>query len=82
MRNNFYQVFFTCDVVAKYPGCDDVPAGGEEPLQIRLGHVLREAAHIEVGALDGLAAGAGVGNLNRESKNKMLENGYFSGLLP
>ena len=70
MRNNFYQDFFTRDVVAEYPGRDDVPAGGEEPLQIRLGHVLREAAHVEVGALDGLAAGAGVGDLDKEKENK------------
>ncbi len=74
----FLSSFFTCDVVAKYPGCDDVPAGREEPLQIRLGHVLREAAHIEVGALDGLAAGAGVGYLERKIKSdKILENLYF-----
>ena len=50
-------------VVAEDPAGDDVAAGGEQPLQVRLCHVLGKAGDVEVGALDGLAAGPGIGYL-------------------
>ena len=59
----------TCDVVAEYPGRDDVAARREQPLQVRLSHVLGQARHVQVGALDGLAAGASVRNLAQRSRS-------------
>ena len=53
----------TCHIVAEDAAGDDVAAGAEESLEVRLCHVLGEARDIEVGTLDGLATGPGVGNL-------------------
>ena len=50
----------TCDVVAKYPGCDYVSARCKHAFKIGLGEVLREAAHVQIGSLDRFAAGSGV----------------------
>ena len=51
--------YWTWNVITQYPAGNDVPTGGEQSLKVRLGHVLREAGHVEVGALDGLAAWPG-----------------------
>ena len=59
-KKNF---LITGDVVAEDSGRDDVSARGEEPLEVGLGHVLGEPRHVEVGALDGLAARAGIRDL-------------------
>ena len=45
-----------CDIVAEDPGCDDVAARREYPLEVGLSHVLGEAAHVQVRPLYGLAA--------------------------
>jgi hypothetical protein len=58
----------TCDIVAKYARSDDAAIGAEQVLQVLLGHVLWQAAHVQVGALDGLAAGSRVRNLPTHHK--------------
>ena len=54
----------TCDIVAEDPGCDDVAARREYPLEVGLRHVLWEAAHVQVRPLYGLAARPRVRYLN------------------
>ena len=53
----------TRDVIAEDPGCDDVAARREGPLEVGLGHVLGQPAHVQVRPLDGLAARTSVRNL-------------------
>ena len=55
----------TGDVVAQDPAGDDVAAAGEQPLQVRLGHVLGQPGHIQISPLDGFTAGAGEGDLQK-----------------
>ena len=57
----------TWHVVAQDPAGDDGAAAREQPLQVGLRHVLGEARHVQVGALDGLAARPGERNLWRNS---------------
>ena len=65
------RVCLTGYVITQYPAGDDVPTGGEKSLKVRLSHVLREAGHVEVGALDGLTAGPG----KRDLKDKIGQTG-------
>ena len=53
-----------CNIVAEDPGCDDVAARREYPLEVGLSHVLGEAAHVEVRPLYGFAARPRVRNLS------------------
>lgn len=58
----------TCDIVAKYARSDDAAVGAEQVLQVLLGHVLWQAAHVQVGPLDGLAAGSRIRHLPTHHK--------------
>ena len=58
----------TRDVVAEDPGCDDVAARRECPLEVGLRHVLGQPAHVQVRPLDGLAARPSVRNLQRRQQ--------------
>ena len=62
----------TCHIVTKDAAGDDVAAGAEESLEVRLCHVLGEAGDIEVGTLNGLAAGPGVGDLGEEREETLI----------
>ena len=62
----------TCHIVTKDAAGDDVAAGAEESLEVGLCHVLGEAGDIEVGTLDGLATGPGVGNLGEVFKETLI----------
>jgi hypothetical protein len=58
----------TCDIVAKYARSDDAAVRAEQVLQVLLGHVLWQAAHVQVGPFDGLAAGSCVRHLPTHHK--------------
>ena len=66
-------VCFTCDIVAKDPGCDDGAAGREQLFQVGLGQVLGQARDVEVGTFYCFTARSRIRNL---FKDKIIDFYY------
>ena len=73
-RPESISVNLTCNVVAKYSWRDDCSTRREEPLQVRLGQVLGQSGHVQIGTLYCFAAWTRVGNLK-------VSHGWSVGIL-
>ena len=68
MRGRAVLVLLTCRVIIEYSGGDNVATVEELALQLLLRHALGQAADVQIGAFNALAAGPGVRHLQRASE--------------
>ena len=62
------RLVLTCRVIIEYSGGDNVATVEELALQLLLRHALGQAADVQIGAFNALAAGPGVRHLQRASE--------------